>query len=208
MTLAKRNYYLLIDGSGSMDEPAGAGYSGTRWEAVEEVAISLAKKIAKSDPDGIDIAVFQGSRLRTFENQTDESSVRKIFDTMEPFSTTPLHLAVAYVVDRFVAQNSEVEPTFGIVLTDGAPNDGSLVVRELKRVGDFMKSKGLPDEMFTLWFIQVGDDPKGTAYLQMLDGDEKDTRVKQIVGYDLVDTTPITKLEGSIEEMVLKAIQD
>lgn len=203
MALADRNYFLLIDGSGSMKNPAGPGFSGTRWKAVEEVAISLAEEIAQHDPDGIDVAVFQSGKLKTFENQTDESSVKEIFVKLKPFGGTPLHLAVKYVVDRFVSQKSDIEPSFGIVLTDGYPDDGREVVREIRRAGDFMKSKDLPDEMFTLWFIQVGDDRGGTEYLKLLDD-----QIASAVGYDLVDTTPITKLEGSIEEMVLKAIKD
>jgi hypothetical protein len=203
MAVKESNYYVLIDGSGSMKNPAGPGFSGRRWEAVAEVAASLASEVAQSDPDGIGVLVFQGNHFKAFENQTDEASVQEIFRTMKPFGGTPLHLAVQYVVDRFVEQKGEVEPTFGIVLTDGVPDDKREVVRQLKRVGDFMKGKSLPDEMFTLWFIQVGDDPDGTAYLKLLDDE-----IAPAVGYDLVDTTPIGKLSTNIEEMVLKAIQD
>jgi|GEM_PF-6123609 len=186
-----------------MKSLAGAGFSGTRWKAVEEIAISLAEEVAKSDPDGIDLVLFQCGHLESFENQSDERAVREIFRKVSPFGGTPLHLAVRYMVDRFICQKADIEPSFGIVLTDGVPDDEMAVVREIKRAADFMKAKSLPDETFTIWFIQVGDDPDGTRYLKLLDD-----KIESAVGFDLVDTTPVTELNGDIESMILKAIKD
>jgi hypothetical protein len=203
MAVKQANYFVIIDGSGSMREPAGAGFSGSRWEAVAEVASSVAHEVAESDPDGIDVIVFQSGQIKAFRNQTDGASVSQIFRTMRPFGGTPLHLAVKDVVDQFVGQRSDVEPSFAIILTDGEPDDPKAVVSEIKRAGDFMKAKNLPDEVFTLWFIQIGDDPKGTGYLRLLDD-----QIASLVGYDLVDTTPVNEVSSDIEAMILKAIAD
>lgn len=216
MALSKTNFYLLIDGSASMDKPAGTGYSGTRWAVVEEVASSLATWLAGNgpdgkprDPDGIDIVVFQGNGISTFRNQRDNVAVGRIFESETPFGGTPLHKALEFVVDDFVGQKEEVAPTFAIVLTDGWPSNDEEPVRQLKRAADFMKSRGLTDEAFAVWFIQVGEDSQGTAYLKWLDSDDEDgkgAQIRTVLGYDLVDVTPIDKVKPPIENMIIAAI--
>jgi len=55
--LKNRDYYVVIDKSGSMEEsdtPSGQ----TRWEYCQESTQAIARKLNEFDPDGITVVTF------------------------------------------------------------------------------------------------------------------------------------------------------
>lgn len=53
-----RNYYVVLDRSGSMSESVAVGSKITRWDAVKEYALTVARECEKIDDDGIDVYLF------------------------------------------------------------------------------------------------------------------------------------------------------
>lgn len=201
--LGKFECIIAVDKSGSMDEPVAKGAGVTRWKATKETLMSIASKLPQIDPTGFDLVLFGDRSISTTEGITDPSVVGAIFDSEEPWMGTPMHLALQYVADRFVAlKGSDAPRFFTFVITDGVPNDQKAVIREIKRVADHMKANGMPDEQCTFLFLQVGEDPEGTKYLRLLD----DEIASVCSGYDLVDTKAVTEIQGGIAKLIMDAI--
>ena len=67
--LAKRDYVLCIDKSGSMAKKLK---NTTRWKYVQEQAFALATKCAEFDSDGIDVHVF-ASAVKSYNGVTPDT---------------------------------------------------------------------------------------------------------------------------------------
>jgi hypothetical protein len=198
----KRNYYLILDGSASMDRKLPNSQT-TRWKSAEEGICALVRKVAADDPDGLDLYLVVMNQVEHFPNQADDVAVSKVFADVEPWGDTPLHLALAKVVDKFASSKSDAVPSFCFVLCDGRPDDDKAIVVEIKRAADFMVAQGLPDEYMTFCFIQVGDDAEGTKYLTFLDQSISSVTggldIVKSIPYATIGAKPISKL---IEEAI------
>jgi hypothetical protein len=75
-SLDKRDYTLIIDKSGSMgttDMPGGR----SRWDAMQEATVAVARRCEQFDPDGITVYLF-ASRFKRYDNVTS-AKVAKSF---------------------------------------------------------------------------------------------------------------------------------
>lgn len=194
--LSEYDFIVVIDCSGSMGEPAKAGSTRTRWEAVQESAIAFARDLEKIDSDGIDVVLFGGDKVNSFTGVTT-AKVREAFDTRQPRGGTPLAQALTEALK--LAGKSD-KKDFIIVFTDGVPDDKAAAANVIKQ----QANKQTTDDECTFLFVQVGDDAGAAKYLQMLDDDLKGAK------FDIVDAKTLEQAEAfaSTAELVIHAIND
>lgn len=196
--LSEFDFIVAIDTSGSMGEPVKRGSSQTRWEAVQETAMTIIREIEKIDEDGLGLVLFGGPNVDSFDGVTADK-FREIFASRSPRGTTPL--AEALTAALKLAGKSD-KKDFVIVLTDGEPNSRADAI---KVICDQAKAQG-KDEDLTFLFVQVGDDAGATAFLQHLDDGLKD---KYNLPHDIVDVKTVDEVDkfNSSAELILAAIQ-
>lgn len=132
------NVWLVLDGSSSMNEPFGT--TGTRWQTLRSTLM---------DPGGIvetlqgvvrfGMVIYSGAdalaggaecvKLVTVEPALDNYATLLAQYPADPIGMgTPTHKAVEHVVNNLPVLNEQVldmniDPTFVVLATDGAPND-------------------------------------------------------------------------------------
>lgn len=195
--LSEYDFVVVIDTSGSMGEPVRAGQTRTRWEAVQESAISFARDLQKFDADGIDVVFFGGAHGVASHSAVTADKVKDVFATRSPRGSTPL--AEALTAALALAGKSD-KKDFIIVFTDGVPDDRAAAAKVLVEASH----KQATDDALTILFVQVGDDAQASSYLKSLD--DSLTGAK----FDIVDAKTLAEAENyaSTSELVLAAIED
>lgn len=201
--LQNRDYVLVIDRSGSMndtDTPTGQ----SRFKYAEESAVAIARKLSEYDPDGITVIPFNG-QFKPYENTT-EAKVKDVFKENEPMGGTTLapvldHCFKDYL-KRKAAGQTKANGEILLVITDGQPNDESVVS---KTIIDFTKKLDNGDGEYGISFIQVGKDVAASRFLKKLDDDLE----KQGAKFDIVDTKTMEELENtSLTDALVAALED
>ena len=195
-TLSEYDFIVVIDKSGSMGEPVKAGSSITRWEAVQESAMTFVRDIEKIDSDGLGLVLFSGSSIASYDGVTS-ATIRDAFSANTPRGSTPL--AEALTAAFGLAGKSD-KKDFIIVFTDGVPDDKAAAAEVIRK----QSHKQETDDALTVLFVQVGDDAGATAYLKMLDDDLKGCK------FDIVDAKTVAEAEkfATTAELVIAAIND
>jgi uncharacterized protein YegL len=197
-----RDYTLIIDRSGSMSKADQDG-GLTRWQAVQESVLALARKCEKFDPDGLTVYVFS-SRFQRYDHVTSDK-VEDIFLENEPMGRTNLAIALQDALNNFLnhkksgQMTKEGETIF--IIMDGEPDDKRAVIEMIINT-----SKSLDrDEELALCFIQVGDDAAARQFFKALDDQLMDIGAK----FDICDTISMDEmLDLSLTEILMKAIED
>lgn len=200
--MKNRDYTLIIDRSGSMskaDQPGGL----TRWDAVQESVLALARKCEQFDPDGLTVYLFS-SRFKRFDNVTSDK-VEDIFLENEPMGRTNLAIvlqdAVRNFLDRKRSGSGEKEGETLLVIMDGEPDDKRAVV---EIIVDTTKQLDR-DEELAISFIQIGDDSGARQFFKALDDQLQDIGAK----FDICDTLTLDEMEEmSLVEVLTNAIED
>lgn len=201
--LKNRDYVLVLDKSGSMEErDCASGQS--RWEAAKESTIAIARKLNELDPDGITVIPFAGS-FTVYENTKDDV-ISKIFKDNSPMGGTVLAPVLQSVFDSYnkakAAGTSKAGGQIMMVITDGQPSDEDKVART---IAEFTKTLKDGREEFGISFIQVGKDSSAAAFLKRLD----DGLVAAGAKYDIVDTKTMTELENtSLTDALMASLTD
>lgn len=192
--LSEYDFVALIDASGSMSTEDCKGRS--RWAAMQETAESFCRDLQKLDADGIDVVVFSGSAVDSFQGVTADK-VAEIFRARSPRSSTPLDAAL--VAGLKLAGKSD-KKDFIIVFTDGVPDDKAAVAKLIRETSNKQET----DDALTILFVQVGYDQEATKYLKMLDDDLTGCK------FDIVDAKTIEEAEkfATTAELILAAIDD
>lgn len=194
--LKNRDYYLLIDKSGSMCETDTAN-GQTRFQYAEESTIALSKAVSAYDPDGITVIPFAGS-FKVYDNVT-EAKVKDVFLENSPMGGTVLAPPLKKVFDTHNAKKkSSSLPTNGsicVVITDGQPKDEDEVA---STIINFTKTLENGDDEFGLLFLQVGKDSHAKKYLEKLDDNLTGAK------FDIVDAKTMDDMEnlGVIDAIV------
>jgi hypothetical protein len=201
--MKNRDYTVIIDKSGSMskaDQPGGL----TRWEAVEESTLALARKCERFDPDGITLYAFS-SRFKRYDNVT-ASKVEDIFLENDPVGRTALDLVLKDAFDRYferkaTGQTGDKKGETLLIITDGVPDDQRAVVELILDATQRLDQ----DQELAISFIQVGDDPGVREFFKALDDDLQGVGAK----FDICDTITLTEMEDmSLTEVLMSAIED
>lgn len=193
-TLSEYDFVIAIDASGSMAEPMPNGK--TRWENMQETALSFARDIEKIDSDGIDIVIFGGANIDSHTGVTADK-VKDVFATRSPRGSTPLAGALAECLK--LAGKSD-KKDFVIVFTDGVPDDKAAAANVIVNAANAQET----DDALTFLFVQVGDDAAATNYLQSIDDDLTNAK------FDIVDAKTMAEAEAfaTTADMIIAAIND
>jgi len=193
--LTEYDFIVCIDTSGSMGEAVKAGSNVTRWQAVQESAMTLVRDVEKFDADGLGLVLF-GAAVQSFDGVTSDKA-REVFANNGPRGSTPL--AEALQAALALAGKSD-KKDFIVVFTDGVPNDKDAAARVIIEASN----KQASDEDLTILFIQVGDDAQAKAYLAKLD--DSLTGAK----FDIVDVKTCEEADAfpSTTALILHAMQD
>ena len=188
--LKNRDYYLVLDKSGSMEtRDTKAGIS--RWDYAKESTLALARKLNEYDPDGITVIPFAGS-FKVYPNTTPEK-VEDIFRENSPMGGTTLAPALQACFDDYLANKkagkAKSNGAIVVVITDGQPNDEQQVS---KSIVAFTKLLENGDGEFGIAMLQVGQDSGASDFLKRLD----DNLVKEGAKFDIVDTKTMDELEN------------
>lgn len=194
--LSEYDFVVVIDASGSMAEPVKAGATRTRWEAVQESALTFTRDVALLDADGIDVVVFSGAGIDNHTGVTPDT-VRNVFASRNPRGGTPLAEALAAALA--LAGKSD-KKDFIVVFTDGVPDDKAAAAKVIIEAANRQDT----DDALTILFVQVGDDAAATSYLKSLDGDLSGAK------FDIVDAKTVAEADAfpSTTALILAAIDD
>ncbi len=192
--LSEYDFVVAIDTSGSMAEPDKAGSSTTRWEAVQETAMTFIRDVQQIDQDGLGLVLF-GRQVVSFDNVTADKA-REVFATHSPRGSTPLAEALDAA---FALAGKSDKKDFIVVFTDGVPDDRDAAA---KRIIQQANSQANDDDCAVL-FVQVGDDAAATRFLQSLDDELAGAK------FDIVDAKIVTEADAfnSTAELIVAAIE-
>jgi hypothetical protein len=198
-----RDYTVIVDYSGSMGNPVGNGDKRSKWDAVGETAVAVARKLNEFDPDGITVYTFSNAFNR-YDNQGPEK-VEEIFKKGDPNGSTALHLVLHHAFENYFSRRDagKAQPNGEslFVFTDGSPDDQQAVIKEI--VAATKKVNHAKELSLTL--IQVGDDAGAQDFLHKLDDELTPAGAK----YDIVDTISASKLGGrSLTDVITQAITE
>ncbi len=203
--LDKRDYTLILDKSGSMSsvEPVS---KKSRWQALQESTLALARKCDQLDPDGITVYMFSymfSGKFRRYD-QVSAAKVEQIFQENEPMGGTNLTSVLQDAINQFFQRKGAGKAKAGetiLIITDGEPDDRRSVFEVIIEASRRLDS----DEELALSFIQVGDDPGATKFLKSLDDQLMEVGAK----FDIVDTVTLGEMEDlTLTEVLLSAIHD
>ena len=196
--LSEFDYVIAVDTSGSMGEPVKLGATKTRWEAMQETAMTIAREVEAFDDDGLGMVFFGGPNVEAHDDVTSQK-LRELFASKSPRGGTPLTEALTAALK--LAGKSD-KKDFIIVLTDGEPNDRESAI---KVICDQANGQA-KDEDLTILFVQVGDDPSATRFLEMLDDGLQD---RYNLPHDIVDVKTVEQVDQFPDSasMIIAAIQ-
>lgn len=201
--LQNRDYTLVIDRSGSMDEkdcPGGV----SRWKYAEETTIQIAGRLQEYDPDGITVMTFAGD-FDVHENTRDDG-VKALFAKRGPAGGTTLAPVLKNIFTRYSdekkAGKTKENGAIVMVITDGCPTDEDAVARTIT---EFTKTLSDGREEFGIEFVQVGQDGHARDFLKRLDSGLTNAKY-DIVGVKTMDDLNSGKV--SIQDALISALTE
>lgn len=194
--LSEYDFIVVIDKSGSMGEPNKPGSTVTRWEAVQESAMTFVRDVEKFDSDGLGMVLFSGAGVSSNDGVTGDK-IREVFAQHSPRGSTPL--AEALTAALALAGKSD-KKDFIVVFTDGVPDDRAAAAKVIADASHKQET----DDALTILFVQVGNDSGAAAYLKSLDDDLKGCK------FDIVDAKTQAEADAfaTTGELVLATIND
>lgn len=201
--LKKRDYIVMIDKSASMNEPdcGTADSPKTRWEAVQECALGLARECEKYDDNGITVITFN-KHSKKFENITSGGDkLKQIFTEEQPGGSTDTAAALKDILDEYIATKGQPnrKPITVVCITDGEPDSQTELAKVIVAA-----SNAIDDENeIGISFVQIGKDAKARLFLKSLDNDLTDHGAK----FDIVSTVTDEELnDKTMEEVLIEAV--
>lgn len=193
-TASEYDFIIGLDASGSMASGSTRFAGKTRWQEAQETIFGIAAALGQYDSDGLDVVVFGGS-VDVYEGVTADK-VASVFASRSPRGSTPLAEALAKIVAK---QKASGKNTVAIIFTDGAPDSQSDVETIIVDAANGLEK----DEALTFLFVQIGNDPAASKFLDHLDDDLPAAK------FDIVDAVPAS-VADSMEplDLINKAIND
>lgn len=159
---------FLVDDSGSM--------LGPRWAQARAALAAVVDLAVKYDKDGVDIRFFNDEENKG-DHLTSSIDVMNLFDKVDPNGVTPTQDVMEQELgDYMVKWKEEKRKTKKlnlIVLTDGEPDEDNDVERMIVKYAKELDREEAREHQVGIQFVQIGDDPKATMFLKMLDNDLK-----------------------------------
>lgn len=196
----ERDYTLIIDKSGSMSS-SDPLTGKTRWVAVQESTLALAKECENLDPDGITVYLFSG-RYKRYDNVTADK-VSQVFAEHDPMGRTDLASVLYDALENYFQRKALGQAKLNgetmIVVTDGEPDDRKAVMRLIIEASRKIDR----DEELGISLVQVGNDKLATQFLLALDDRLEEAGAK----FDIVNTVTIEDMGTmTLTEVLLNAL--
>jgi hypothetical protein len=195
-TLSSIDIELIIDISGSMEDPDGTG-NLSKFEWCHQQVRELAQRLA---PYKRTMTITTFNRSFDTMERCDPAKVENIYATTHPIGGTDLVDPLdARLNAAYMKQAGTKQPVVIAVITDGQPNiprDKTVVNRALI---DFSKRLTSPEQVMVT-FLQIGDNFDGRDFCIDLD----DNLVSEGAKYDIVDTKTFAELkqEGIVNALI------
>jgi Mg-chelatase subunit ChlD len=157
--LSEFDITIGVDRSGSMNGEHARGQS--RWAAAQELTMGITAASLEIDDDGIDVVTFGGNNIVTSMAKS-VGDVENIFKEL-PSGGTPLNEALQAC---FKVAGKSPKKDFILILTDGAPSGSQEDIARL--IAEYTKKLD-SDDACTILFVQLGNDPAATKFLEFLD---------------------------------------
>lgn len=168
--LAKLDFIVCIDSSGSTSGASSRLKGKTLFEEMEEEVGRIARECAKYDDDGITLVQF-ASRARSIDGVTAQR-VSDVFKEMSPGGNTNLGDAIRQVELKAKASTKNV---VAIIFTDGAASNENDVLDAVRSIARLKRPK------IGITIVQVGDDPGATKFLEWLDDELEAKGIPDVV---------------------------
>ena len=200
-----RQYVFIIDRSGSM--MSLDGNSGkTRWDSAQSAIEKMVETVFRFDIDHtIPLYVFDYETVFVGE-LTSSTQVRQVFKDYKPRrGTTNLDGALKEALGCYAGTKRPnytlVPGTTFIVLLDGGADSESAVFETLRFYADPRNGYIANHTQIAISFLQIGDDPSATNFLQALDDN---------IEPDICDTKKddILNEPGGLDRLLYDAIFD
>lgn len=193
-TASEYDFIIGLDASGSMASPSKRRPGKTRWEEAQETIFAIAAGLEKFDADGLDVVVFGGGV--TMVEGVTSAKVSELFASRSPRGSTPLAEALTLVVKK---HNTSQKNTVAIIFTDGEPDDRNAAEKVIVDAANALEK----DEALTFLFVQIGDDPAASKYLDHLDDGLTNAK------FDIVDAISAATADTMEPlDLINKAIND
>ena len=200
-----RKYSIIIDRSGSM--ATGDGFGKTRWDSARKAVEKLVDAVFKYDDDGrVPLYLFD-DQVEFVGECTSSSQVKGVFESYKPRGTTKLAECLDLAMKTYLPKkrvDAEFLPgTTFIVILDGTTDSNESVKTVLNHYADPASGYIENHTQLAVSFLQIGDDPGATRFLQELDNGTPDYP-------DVVDTKKDNFIyqKGGPEKLLMDAIFD
>jgi hypothetical protein len=101
--LSEYDYFVILDGSGSMSEEDMGGKS--RWEYMQESITSMAREFSKIDSDGITLGILSNGQFKIYDG-VNADKVKEVFANHRPSGSTPMAQALEQTL-QFAKKSSK-----------------------------------------------------------------------------------------------------
>ena len=122
--LLRRNFYVVLDGSGSMNEHRCAG-SSTKIDVAKKALIAFERSLKASDNIGLVVFDHAGVSQRVVLGTNNRSDFENRINEVRADNGTPLYECVRFAFDQLEAQRAK-QLGYGeyhiVVVTDGEAN--------------------------------------------------------------------------------------
>ena len=157
-SLYTKNYYFVLDGSGSMGNPPGACNRSESTDKID-IAKQAISQFAETIPasDNIGLFAFDGSGIseRVSLNTGNRQDFNMKLNQVDATTSTPLKTAITRAYERMKSQ-AILQAAHGehniIIVTDGAADNGEDPSNIVKKI-----SENSPVNIYTIGFC-IGDD--------------------------------------------------
>ena len=156
---------FLVDDSESMMNDGGI-----RWETAKRAIGEIASIVTtSSNSNGVEVQFF--NHFQGFKNLKTVDEVLSLFKDIKPGpsrTADKLEDVLRQYCSEFKA-NKDIKGLNLIVLTDGDPSDGQDVEDLIVDIARELKDLSAPSLKVGIQFVQIGNDPKASAFLRRLD---------------------------------------
>jgi hypothetical protein len=188
-----------------MDSPDGM--FGNRWKSAQKAVTKIIDAVFKYDTDGrVPLYLFD-DQVEFMGECTNASQIKGVFESHGPRGTTDLAKCLNEAMEKYAGKRradfKTIPGTTFIVLLDGGADDEEAVKKTLHKFADPANGYIENHTQIGAAFIQIGDNPGATKFLQDLDDGSP--------GYpDICDTSKDEELfkTGGVEKMLRGAIFD
>lgn len=183
---------FIIDNTNSMSLPAKRGGKLSRWDMVRAAMRYAAEVGAREDEEGVDVHfLLRDDQLKRL-NVKSGSTILKVIDNVklsrsggltffEPILTRILsRYTTEFEAYRRGVRVEEPKPLDLIILTDGEANDKTETRNRLVSTAKKLDELDASSRQVGIQFVQVGDDPNATKFLDSLGKSIRDKYKREV----------------------------